>query len=85
LEGEEVFGSAKCKVNLPPGSKVYSHLHGQVNFPRPKVANPTTPINESSVVDVGETNDPDAIITHNGAKVLECLYGDDIGKLNTTP
>jgi len=45
LEGEEVFGLAKHKANLPPRLEVNSHRHDQVNFFRPKVANVTTLIN----------------------------------------
>jgi hypothetical protein len=30
-------------------------------------------INHSSVVDVGEVNGADPIVTHNGVEVLECL------------
>jgi hypothetical protein len=29
-------------------------------------------------MDVGEANNRDLVITHNVAKVLECLYGDNI-------
>ncbi len=43
------------------------------------------PINQSSIVDVGETNGPDPIITHNGAEVFECLYGDDIWRIESYP
>ncbi len=78
LEGEKVFESTKCKAYLPPGSKVDSHQHDQVNNSRPKVANAIAPINQLSTMDVGEVNDHDRVITHNVAKVLESLYGDDI-------
>jgi hypothetical protein len=46
LEVEEVFGSAKCKVDLPPRSKTYSHQHNQVTFSHTKVANAMIPINQ---------------------------------------
>jgi len=36
------------------------------------------PINQSLVIDVGKGNNIDLVVTHNGAKVLECLYGDGI-------
>jgi len=42
------------------------------------MVNATTPINHSSIVDVGEGNGVNLVVTHNDAKVLECLYGDDI-------
>jgi hypothetical protein len=38
-----------------------------------------------SVVDVGEASDPNPIITHNGAEVLECLYGDGIWQIEQCP
>jgi hypothetical protein len=36
------------------------------------------PISKLSIINVGEANGPDPIITHNGAEVLEYLFGDDI-------
>jgi hypothetical protein len=45
LEGEEMFGSTKHKVDLPLGLKAESHRHDQVNFSHSKVANATIPIN----------------------------------------
>ncbi len=56
-----------------------------MNFSRPKVANATILINQSLIVDVGETSGLDPIITHNGAKVLECLCGDDIWRIERYP
>jgi hypothetical protein len=85
LEGEKVFGSTKCKVYLPPRSEAYSHQHDRVNFSRLKVANAMAPINQSSIVDVGETNGPNLVITHNDTKVLECLCGDDIWRIEHYP
>jgi hypothetical protein len=37
LEGEEIFGSYKQKLNLLPRSKGDSHQHGHVNFCHPCV------------------------------------------------
>jgi hypothetical protein len=37
MEGEEIFGSYKWKVNLAPGSKGDSHRHNYVNFSHPCV------------------------------------------------
>jgi len=45
LEGEEMFGSTKCKANPPPGLKLDSHRHDRMNFFHPKVANAIAPIN----------------------------------------
>jgi hypothetical protein len=42
------------------------------------MANVMVAINYSLVVDVGEASGLDHVITHNGAKVLECLHMDDI-------
>jgi hypothetical protein len=56
-----------------------------VNFCHPKVVNATTPINQSLAVDVGETNNLDLVITHNGVEVLECLCGDDIWQIKRCP
>jgi hypothetical protein len=56
-----------------------------MKFFSPKVANLMTSINQSLVVDVGETNGPNPIITHNGAKVLECLRGDNIWQIEHCP
>jgi hypothetical protein len=36
------------------------------------------PINQLSTVDMGEANDPDPVITHNGVEVLKYLFGDHI-------
>jgi hypothetical protein len=37
MEGEEIFGSCKQKVNLTPRSKGDSHRHDYVNFSHPCV------------------------------------------------
>ena len=37
FEGEEVFGSMKRKLDLPPGSEHDSHRPNKVNFSRPRV------------------------------------------------
>jgi hypothetical protein len=80
-----VSRSTKHKANLLPRLEIDSHWHDWKNFSCPKVANLTTPINQSLVVDVGETNGPNLIITHNGAEVLECLHGDYIWQIEHCP
>jgi hypothetical protein len=45
LEGEEMFGSARHKANLPHRLKANSHWHDRLNFFCPKVANATIIIN----------------------------------------
>ena len=37
LEGETIFGTAKRKLDLPPGDDSDSHRHNRVNFAIPKV------------------------------------------------
>jgi hypothetical protein len=39
------------------------------------------PINQLLNVDMGEANDLDPIITHNGVEVFECLCGDGIWQI----
>jgi hypothetical protein len=38
LEGESIFGSAKRKLDLPPGNESDSHRHDRVNLLFPKLA-----------------------------------------------
>jgi hypothetical protein len=85
LDGWEVFGLTKCKVDLPLRSEGDSHQHDRVNFFRLKVANAMTLINQSLAMDVGETNSLDHVITHNGVEGLECLCGDDIYQIECCP
>jgi hypothetical protein len=85
FKGEEVFGSTKCKVDLPPTLEANSHQHDRVNFSHSKVANAMAPINQSSIVDMGETNGPNIVITHNDMEVLEYLCGTTFGELNVIP
>jgi hypothetical protein len=56
-----------------------------MNFFHLKVVNAIVPINQSLVVDKGEISSPDPVITHNGAKILECLCGDDIWRIECYP
>jgi hypothetical protein len=35
LEGEEVFGSTKCKLSLPRGCEGNSHTYNKANFSHP--------------------------------------------------
>ncbi len=85
LDGEEVFGLAKCKANPPLGSEGNSHWHDWVNFFHLKVANATTLINQLLAMDVGETSNFDHVITHNGVEALECLRGDNIYQIECCP
>jgi hypothetical protein len=43
LEGESIFGSAKRKLDLPPGDESDSHRHDRVNFTLPKISRMVTP------------------------------------------
>jgi hypothetical protein len=56
-----------------------------VNFSCPKVANATTPINQSLAVNVGEDSNVNPIVTRNGVEVLECFYGDGIWRIECCP
>jgi len=42
------------------------------------MANATTPINQSLIVDVGKISGLMHVVTHNGAEVLDCLCGEGI-------
>ncbi len=81
LEREEVFGSTIHKANLPPRLEADSHSHDRMNFFLLKVAITIARILQQSVVDVGEGNNTNPIVTHNGAKIFECLYGDDVWQI----
>ena len=43
LEGERVFGSAKRKLDLPPGDETDSHRHDCVNYSVPKLSKKGSP------------------------------------------
>ena len=43
LEGEKVFGSAKQKLDLPPGDASDSHWHDRVNYNIPKLSRTASP------------------------------------------
>jgi hypothetical protein len=49
------------------------------------MANATAPINQSSIVDVGEASRLDPVITHNGVEVFKCFYGDDVWRIEHCP
>ena len=42
LEGTEIFGSSKRKLDLPPGSHSDSHWHDKVNFSIPRMSTRST-------------------------------------------
>ena len=54
LEGKEVFGSSKRKLNLPPRSEGDSHRHDKVNFSHPRVQTRST----RAQTEAGTSNDP---------------------------
>jgi hypothetical protein len=43
------------------------------------------PINQSLIVDVGETNGPNFVITHKVRRSLSAYVGMTFGELNATP
>ena len=85
LEGERVFGSAKRKLDLPPGDDGDSHCHDRVNFSVPKLSKRASPGQchaalKSSVVassqdfarsTVSSTSRPSIVRTKNGHAIVE--------------
>jgi hypothetical protein len=63
LEGESIFGSAKRKLNLPPGDDSDSHRHDRVNFTVPKIGCHMTPRQSSRQRSVSESSGDGATIT----------------------
>ena len=43
LDGEKVFGSAKRKLDLPPGDDSDSHCHDRINYSVPKLSKGASP------------------------------------------
>ena len=43
FEGEKVFGSAKRKLDLPPGDKSDSHRHDRINYSVSKLSKRASP------------------------------------------
>ena len=43
LDGEKVFGSAKHKLDLPPGDNSDSHRHDRINYSVPKLSKGASP------------------------------------------
>ena len=43
LEGETIFGSAKRKLDLPPGDDSDSHCHDRINYSVPRVGTGISP------------------------------------------
>ena len=43
LEGEKMFGSAKRKLDLPPGDESDSHRHDRINYSVPKLSKRASP------------------------------------------
>ena len=49
LEGESIFGTAKRKLDLPPGDESDSHRHDRVNFTLPKLGRGMSPSQSRSL------------------------------------
>ena len=87
LEGERVFGSAKRKLDLPPGDDGDSHRHNRVNFSVPKLSKRASPgqchvalksLGVASSQDfarstVSSTSRPSLVRTKNGHAIVESL------------
>jgi hypothetical protein len=69
MEGEEIFGSSKQKVNLTPRSEGDSHKHDHVNFSHLHVSN--TIVNSSVNIE-----EPIADQIEEDVEVLEVPCGD---------
>jgi hypothetical protein len=55
LEGESIFGSAKRKLDLPPGDESDSYRHDRVNFTLPKIGRRMTPTQSRRQREVSES------------------------------
>jgi hypothetical protein len=76
LEGESIFGSAKRKLDLPPGDDSDSHRHDRVNFTVPKIGRHMTPRQSSHQRSVSESSGDGATVTaltKSGLPVRESL------------
>jgi hypothetical protein len=76
LEGESIFGSAKRKLDLPPGDDSDSHRHDRVNFTVPKIGRHMTPRQSSRQRSVSESSGDGAAVTaltKSGLLVRESL------------
>jgi hypothetical protein len=78
LEGEEVFGSTKRKLDLPPGSEYDSHRPDKVNFSHPRTGTRST----KARVDASTFNDK---FEESTPKVQEELDVADASKEAPTP
>lgn len=79
LEGESIFGSAKRKLDLPPGDDDDSHRHDRVNFSIPKLGKHSTLgatrclKRSPKTTDVGSDTMPPvvAVVTRNNLPIRE--------------
>ncbi len=85
LEGEKMFGSTKCKANLPPRFEANSNWHDRMNFSCLKVAITTTRINQQLVVDVGEDMVLILLSPTMVPRSLIASMGTTFGELNIIP
>ncbi len=88
LEGQEVFGSTKQRVDITPRSEGNSHKHDHVNFSRRRF-HATSSGFIGSNVDVSESNgntrDEPFVLTCQGLKVQECACADSVWKIDRCP
>jgi hypothetical protein len=63
LKGESIFGSAKRKLDLPPGYKSDSHCHDRMNFTVPKIGCTMTPAQSRARLTASKAgNVPDLLV-----------------------
>ncbi len=88
LEGQEVFGSTKQRVNIASRSEGDSHKHDHVNFSRPRIKAMSSGFIGSNI-DVGKSNgivrDEAFVLIFQGLKVQECVYGDGVWRIERCP
>ncbi len=88
LEGQEIFGSKKWKVDITSWLEGNSYMHDCVNFSRLKI-NAMLSGFASSNVDDGESTrilkDEPFVLTYQGLKVQECVCRDGIWIIKRCP
>jgi hypothetical protein len=88
LEGQEVFGSTKRRVDITVRSENNSHRHDYVNFSQPRVNATSSGFNGSNV-DASESSgiirDEAFVLTFQGLKVEECVCRDGVWRIERCP
>jgi hypothetical protein len=88
LEGQEVFGFTKQRVNIGPRLEGDSHKHDLVNFSRPKINAMSSGFIGSNVDDgkpSGIVRDEAFVLTFQGFKVQKRVCGDGVWRIGRCP